>query len=542
MNEILKALSENPELADGYTADEVTAAREALTEFVAAVKSGEVEADSEAIAEAKALSEKLTTRSEQITAEDEARAAEILALEESLGVGPSDDGVEDDESDDDAEGSTETEVEVVVPDDASEILEDETVTAAAKPSTGNIAKRIPAERKPRSEAGPHLVASASGFEGREVLTAAAFGEIAIKRWKGMGSQNPHSRTFHSIAQFEQSHKYTVKPGDDDHNARVLAAVAREAAEGGNLVASGGFCAPPEQLYNFFNIATRAGILSLPTVNAPRGSINLPISPTFGDFFGQSGIAFEWTDENDVALSPATKPVYVFECPDFQTCEVSAWPTILQFGNFASRFYPEAVANATALALIAADRTLNAARLNFLRTGATAGVLDATSGGGLINLSRNLSSNAQLYRQTYAMDPNAVLEVVLPHWVPRALWGDAIARGSTVEYSDLRRRVNGIFAENDLRPNFVYDFDDMTVGTFPETTDALIYAPGTVVELDGGTLDLGVVRDSTLNAANDYQVFAEPFVGWCQPGHDVVLVDEIPICENGAVGAAVTVSC
>ena len=29
-------------------------------------------------------------------------------------------------------------------------------------------------------------------------------------------------------------------------------------------------------------------------------------------------------------------------------------------------------------------------------------------------------------------------------------------------------------------------------------------------LDGGTLDVGIVRDSTLNATNEAQIFVEPF--------------------------------
>jgi len=542
--EHLKTLSETPEAADGYTLEEVTEARAELAEFIQGVKDGDIEADSEAIAEAKTIAEKLTERETALAVEAEARQAEIAALEEALG-GPGDDDEEDEDSEGEEDSAPEV-PEVEVPDTPAEIVEEETVTASVRPTTGKLAARIPAERRPRKEtAGPSLVASAANYAGQDVLTASALGELILKA--GRGLPDVASQTRFTMASMESQHKYTVKAGDNDGNAKVLADVAREAAEEGNLVASGGFCAPPEQLYNFFNIASRAGILNLPTVNAPRGSISLPVSPTFADFFGESGIATEWTNANDIdPTTPTTKPVYTFVCPEFQECEVSAWPTILQFGNFASRFYPEAIANATGLAMIAADRTLNAARIDFLRAAAVGSIvtpaLDTTLGGGLINLTRNLSSNATLYRQTFAMDPEAVLEVVLPHWVPRALWGDAIARGSTVDYDDLRRRVASVFAQHDLRPSFVYDFDDVTVGTFPETTDALIYAPGTVVELDAGTLDLGVVRDSTLNSLNNYQTFVEPFVGWCQPGHDVILLNNVPICESGAVGAAVTVTC
>ncbi len=34
--------------------------------------------------------------------------------------------------------------------------------------------------------------------------------------------------------------------------------------------------------------------------------------------------------------------------------------------------------------------------------------------------------------------------------------------------------------------------------------------GRMVFIDGGTLDFGIIRDSTLNARNDFQIFGETF--------------------------------
>lgn len=542
MADHLKALSENPDLTAEYTVEQVAEARAELAEFIAGVKAGEIEADSEAIAEAKSIAEKLTERETALEAEMEARQAEILALEEALGPGDGDDSEDDDE----AEAVVEEVPVVEVPDTAEEILEEESVTASAKPTTGKLAARIPEARRPRAESsGPALVASAANYAGRDLLTASALGEMIQKASRGLPDVASSTRFTMASLSTEGQHKYSVKPGDNDGNAAALAAVARDAADNGALVASGGFCAPAETLYGFFNLATRAGILNLPTVNAPRGSVSLPVSPTFADFFGESGIATEWTNINDITpTSPATKPVYEFVCPEFQDCEVSAWPTILQFGNFASRFYPEAIANATGLAMIAADRTVNAARINFLRTGAGNGVEAPNTAGssGIWNVARVLSQNAAFYRQTYAMSPDAVLDAAIPYWVPDALYIDALGRGATVDYQDMSRRIAGIFSEINVRPQFVYDLDDTATAGFPGTADMLLWAPGTVVELDGGTLDLGVVRDSTLNSTNDYQTFVEPFVGWCQPGHDVILLDEVVVCSSGATGSTITLGC
>ena len=321
----------------------------------------------------------------------------------------------------------------------------------------------------------------------EVLTASSYAELAMNVWQSGPGE-------HRIASAPVRHKYEVRKGDDEHNARVFAAITED-AQSDILTAAGGICAPPEVLYGFFNIATSAGILNLPAVNAPRGAISLPVSPSLGDILGQSGIATEWTAANDASEtpSPATKPVYVFDCPDFEDCVVSAWPTILQFGNFASRFYPEAIANVTSLAVVAAARTLNAARIAFLLANDVAGNVTDTTGGGLNQLTTNLAGNANDYRTTYGMSRDAVLDVVLPAWVPDALLADAIARDSTTEYGDIRGKIDGLFNSLRLRPQWVYDLDDQTDGDLENVATVIMYAPGTVIELDGGTLDLGVVR-------------------------------------------------
>ena len=46
--------------------------------------------------------------------------------------------------------------------------------------------------------------------------------------------------------------------------------------------------------------------------------------------------------------------------------------------------------------------------------------------------------------------------------------------------------------------------------FPTKVEAYFFVEGSFLFLDGGTLDLGLVRDSTLNSTNDYQIFAETF--------------------------------
>jgi hypothetical protein len=48
--------------------------------------------------------------------------------------------------------------------------------------------------------------------------------------------------------------------------------------------------------------------------------------------------------------------------------------------------------------------------------------------------------------------------------------------------------------------------------FPDQIDSLLYTPGSWLFLDGGELNLGLVRDSSLNARNRYRQFMETFEG------------------------------
>jgi hypothetical protein len=46
--------------------------------------------------------------------------------------------------------------------------------------------------------------------------------------------------------------------------------------------------------------------------------------------------------------------------------------------------------------------------------------------------------------------------------------------------------------------------------FPTTIEWDLFAEGTFLFLDGGTLDIGIIRDSTLVGTNDYKMFMETF--------------------------------
>jgi hypothetical protein len=63
--------------------------------------------------------------------------------------------------------------------------------------------------------------------------------------------------------------------------------------------------------------------------------------------------------------------------------------------------------------------------------------------------------------------------------------------------------------------------------------------GRWLHLDGGTLDLGVVRDATLNNTNACETFAKSFDAVARIGNDSVLLD-LDVCPSGKSSAPVSI--
>jgi hypothetical protein len=77
--------------------------------------------------------------------------------------------------------------------------------------------------------------------------------------------------------------------------------------------------------------------------------------------------------------------------------------------------------------------------------------------------------------------------------------------------------------------------------FPPTVVWYLFPEGSFLYLDGGTLELGIVRDSVLNKTNDFQIFGETFESVAYVGVESLAVVST-VCDNGAVSNPITVTC
>ena len=76
--------------------------------------------------------------------------------------------------------------------------------------------------------------------------------------------------------------------------------------------------------------------------------------------------------------------------------------------------------------------------------------------------------------------------------------------------------------------------------FPGTVQWGLYDEGHHLFLDGGALDLGIVRDANLNSTNDYETFVETFEGLAHRGVESLWITST-VCPDGASAAGIDAS-
>lgn len=551
--ELIDAISADPEKIAELSREELDAVRAELVatgrSLAEGVKAGTSEDKTADLAAAQEARERVTIIDERLAVfveEDKAaeeKADEVLAAldfpEPEVTVeGPE----EEEEEGEDEEASVE---EVVV---AEEVKEPALV--ASKPSIGALAARAPKLPSPSkalvASAGPALHSNhPRGFDSPTELATAM-----MKQWSGYGSGKINDQALSATFNTLDNYKYQVK-GDVEHDARVIDEMLREVKTSGALVASGGFCAPAEPVYEFFSISDRDGMIQLPTVGAPRGQLVYPVSSSFADIQAtaawNAALGNQHTNAEDIAAT--TKPTYAVACPTTTTCAVAAYTNILQFGNFAQRFYPESVAHAIAESMTFSAHKVNGTLIGLMVSASTAHNGGDTGGGGLVNVANIINFEAMKYRDEYRMSPSARLTLVSPAWVRDALVADLIARQSTTDMGNARARVVAVFESILVDVQWVQDWQSPADGVpsaddngWRTAADFMLFAPGTFVRMDQGTLDLGIVRDSTLNATNDFQIFTESFEGICEVGHDSWLIDDVTICPRGITAGTATLRC
>jgi len=346
--------------------------------------------------------------------------------------------------------------------------------------------------------------------------------------------------------------------DAESNAKKIAAVSGPEA----LVAAGGHAAPFEVKYDIYSIgstAVRPLRDSLPRFQADRGGIRFITPPSFANVTTNtttySTAVGVWTNAVDTNITysgstpSSTKLSLTVSAASENTVGTDAVTLQLQFGNLMTRAYPELIARHNELALVQHAREAEENLLTSISSASTAVTTTNLIGFGrdfLVQVRRA----AVAYRSRHRLGADARLKAVVPFWVYDAMAADlALSMPGDGTLSVSRSEIEGYLSN--INVDVVTVLDNTTPGTvansldmfqgatalneFPDTFKWFLFSEGTFLFLDGGTLDLGIIRDSSLVGTNDYKMFVETFEAVAKVGIESLAITST-ISINGAAAA------
>lgn len=529
VEEELSSTDEDPEDEDkeAPVADEAPAEEDSEVEEVPVEAEEDDEEEKKDLKPFSAESETVTEAVVEAPAEAEASIAEAPEAEAAVEEAP------------EAESATETPLETVAEfatEDSNTESSEEPVTASNTPELQEF--EAPADRQPAPKAAAAPVVITAGADlpgitaGDEFSSMTEVAQALLNRKHAMGRTSGGDGEQHLIARFNTTfpENRTLSSNDVEGNrAKVNAVVSPEA-----IVAAGGLTAPVDTSYEIFELgetSVRPVRDALAVFNADRGGLRFMTPPLLTDLDGAVSL---WTMQDDIDAATPGAPDPVKPCLRVAagveiTVYTDAIPLCLTFGNLGARAFPELVERHTQLAMVNQARfaeTRLLTRIGALSTQVTAGA----ELGAARDIFVQIEQAASAYRSRYRLDPKSPLRVIFPEWFKNALRADLTKQlpgdGRDGTFNLGEAEINKWFTTRQINVSWHLDGEtgqifgaqaDGALLGFPSTVIWYLFSEGTFLFLDGGTLDLGLVRDSTLNSTNDYKVFVETFEGVAKVG-------------------------
>lgn len=432
------------------------------------------------------------------------------------------------------------------------------VTAAAEESFVAPASHQPVLQV--KEAAPVAITAGADIPGYTAgSTIANMSEVASameKRLHSLRRVNGGDGEQHIVASFTTSYPEarTLSTSAEENAAKIDAVVGPEA-----LVASGGHSTPFEVKYDIFGFGTsdRPVRDALPKFQADRGGIRYIVPPSLvtyssGTVYNYDSAVGVWTAANDSAEtpSPAAKGSLTVSAASETTVSTDAVTLQLQFGNLMTRAYPELITRHNELALIQHAREAELNLISKIGTASTAvnAHVATTEAANLVGVARDLlvqiRKASAAYRSRHRLGAEMRLKAIVPAWIFDAMSADlALNMPGDGNLAVGRSEIEGYLSSVgvDLVPSLDLNSFGAQQGSaaklleFTDTITWYLFAEGTFLFLDGGTLDLGIIRDSTLVGTNDYKMFIETFENVAKVGNESLAITTA-ISVNGVAAA------
>jgi len=560
-----------PEDIAALSVEELQALLDKLVGQVDAVAKGEADTGELTAAEVLAATEQAVVGIESLRAEitqREEAAAEVEASMAALAARAVGEPTADAEGDDEPTpepAPDEPEPEAPAPDptaeaevEDAEVVEEPVPVAAGGASQPPVPMRRPAPARAKKNTPVRrpvgaMVASAEGIGvpmgetmNRDQLSRAMINKR--RSWQfipeGVVEEKHTLATIHT--DWSDVPERRLSPDDPVGNWNKIQAVVGEEA----LVASGGLCAPVTPYYDLMmeSEAGRPVRDALPRFNADRGGIRFMAPPSLAAV--TTGVGRITAANDGIGGTSATKSCQTVACPSQTEVDVAIIFHCLRFGNLGTRAWPEQVDQFTGLTMAAFARIAEIALLDGINAASTQ--VTATQVGGAANtLLGQILTAAAGQRNRHRMDPNRVLRCLLPAWSLDLLLVDLLrqqfdrfeaTKDDLVAWLRARGIAATFYQDGQTGASQIFGTQGASALLgFPTNVVWYLFPEGSFMYLDAGVLELGIVRDSTLNSTNDYQIFGEAFENVAFLGFESLKVTS-PVCATGEVTLPRTLSC
>ncbi|MGW8603011.1 major capsid protein [Streptomyces sp. NPDC055893] len=325
---------------------------------------------------------------------------------------------------------------------------------------------------------------------------------------------------------------------------AMTASAQSRLPKGDLVASGGWCAPSETLYELTDTACPDMLWDAPEIQLSRGGLRFykPLS------LDVSSMTFVHTEADDIAGNE--KPCFRIPCPTPTEVRCDAVGVCLEAGILTARHFPELIGWYLRNSMVAHEMRLRTVLFGRALASATPVVMPATMGA-LSAVFGAVALQAADMVERHSLCETTALEVVFPWWSKNLFLADLARRNGVAVDEVTTADLQALFTPLGVRiqwarglaPAVPTDIGATTPATdWPATLQFLIYPAGSLVIGRGEEVNLGVIHDSTKFQTNDFTaLFAEECVALVNRSVDTRRVT-VPVCPTGATGAQAALTC
>lgn len=332
-------------------------------------------------------------------------------------------------------------------------------------------------------------------------------------------------------------------GTEGTRAVVLAA-DQARLDGGDIVASGGWCAPSETVYTLTNMSCPEMLWDLPEVQLARGGLRFFPMPSLD----VGAMTFVHTEADDIAGTE--KPCFKIPCPEPVEVRCDAVGVCLESGILTQRHFPELVAHYQRLAMVAHEMRIRQELFNQAVNRSTPVTLAPTFGA-FSALFAAVALQAADMTERLSLCESINIEVVFPWWSKGLMLAD-VARQNGVSVCDISAQcIIDAFAKLGVSVQWARGLPPAVPDTiggpdaateWPQELQFLIYPAGTFQAGRGGEISLGVIHDSSKFSVNDYTaLFSEECVALVAR-NDEARVVTVPVCPDGRTGEQLGISC